>query len=78
LGNAFAALAAIFQKRGADLAWPERSKGTKVPAYEKAASSFSPVDCRPLTADFFLKNRRREAASPYRGEEPRLKIQEAR
>ena len=33
LGNAFAAFAAIFQSREADLAWPERSKGTKVPAY---------------------------------------------
>jgi hypothetical protein len=32
LGNAFAAFAAIFQSREADLAWPERSKGTKVPA----------------------------------------------
>jgi hypothetical protein len=31
-GNAFAALAAIFQNREADLAWPERSKGTKIPA----------------------------------------------
>jgi hypothetical protein len=38
LGNAFAALAAIFQNREADLAWPERSKGTWVPAFEEAAS----------------------------------------
>jgi hypothetical protein len=35
LGNAFAALAAIFQNREADLAWPERSKGTWVPALKK-------------------------------------------
>jgi hypothetical protein len=41
LGNAFAALAAKLNNREADLAWPERSKGTKVPAYEKAASSLS-------------------------------------
>jgi hypothetical protein len=39
LGNAFAALAAKLQNREADLAWPERSKGTKVPAYEEATSS---------------------------------------
>jgi hypothetical protein len=32
LGNAFAALAAKLQNREADLAWPERSKGTKFPA----------------------------------------------
>jgi hypothetical protein len=32
LGNAFAEFAAIFQSREADLAWPERSKGTKVSA----------------------------------------------
>jgi hypothetical protein len=37
LGNAFAALAAIFRNREADLAWPERSKGTWVPAYEAAS-----------------------------------------
>jgi hypothetical protein len=30
-----------FKNREADLAWPERSKGTWVPAYEEAASSFS-------------------------------------
>ena len=30
--NAFAALAAIFKNREADLAWPKRSKGKKVPA----------------------------------------------
>jgi hypothetical protein len=41
LGNAFAALAAIYQNREADLAWPERSKGTKVPAFEDVASSTS-------------------------------------
>jgi hypothetical protein len=41
LGNAFAAFAAIFQSREADLAWPERSKGTKVPAFEEVASSSS-------------------------------------
>jgi hypothetical protein len=32
LGNAFAALAAKLNNREADLAWPERSKGTWVPA----------------------------------------------
>jgi hypothetical protein len=36
LWNALAALAAIFQNREADLAWPERSIGTKVPAIEVA------------------------------------------
>jgi hypothetical protein len=30
--NAFAAPAAFFQHREADLAWPERSKGKKIPA----------------------------------------------
>ena len=30
--NAFAALAVIFKNREADLAWPKRSKGKKVPA----------------------------------------------
>jgi hypothetical protein len=42
LGNAFAALAAKLNNREADLAWPERSKGTKVPASEQAASLFFP------------------------------------
>jgi hypothetical protein len=41
LGNAFAALAAKLQNREADLAWPERSKGTKFPAYEEAAFSLA-------------------------------------
>jgi hypothetical protein len=36
LWNALAALAAIFQNREADLAWPDRSIGTKVPAIEVA------------------------------------------
>jgi hypothetical protein len=40
LGNAFAALAAKLQNREADLAWPKRSKGTKVPAYEETTTSF--------------------------------------
>jgi hypothetical protein len=44
LGNAFAALAAIIQNREADLAWPERSNGTKVPALEEAASSLSSLE----------------------------------
>jgi hypothetical protein len=41
LGSAFAALAAKLQNREADLAWPERSKGTKVPAYEEEAFSLA-------------------------------------
>ena len=37
--DAFAALAAIFKNSEADLAWPERSKGKKVPAH-----SLPPLD----------------------------------
>jgi hypothetical protein len=40
--NAFAALAAIFKNRQADLAWPERSKGKKVPAKEFPAPFIAP------------------------------------
>ncbi len=35
--NATAAFAVFFRHREADLAWPERSKGKKVPAYKEGA-----------------------------------------
>jgi hypothetical protein len=39
----------FFQNREADLAWPERSKGTKVPAYEEASSSSAPHNQSQIT-----------------------------
>jgi hypothetical protein len=52
-------LAAIFQNREADLAWPERGIGKTVPAFEQVASSSSSAmttDYQPMTSSLLWRN----------------------